>query len=99
MVRRKNREADFQDETEDNRVLLKVAALSTLALLALVAGIAFPQNNLLLLLSAAFIAMVTATLFLAGRLGAELAGINGGDADLDSALVRVSVTSSRSYEQ
>ncbi|WP_346894107.1 hypothetical protein [uncultured Roseibium sp.] len=99
MVERKSREPDFQDDTEDNRFLLKVAALSMSALLALVAGIAFPQNSLLLLLSAAFIAMFAATLFLAGRLGAELAGINGGDADLDSALVRVSVTSSRSYEQ
>ncbi|WP_417676714.1 hypothetical protein [Roseibium sp.] len=96
MIRRLNRETDFQDEAEDNRVLLKVAALSTSALLALVAGIAFPQNNLLLLLSAAFIAMFAATLFLAGRLGAELAGINGGSADLDPALVKVSVTASRS---
>lgn len=96
MVSRQNRETDFQFEAEDDRVLLKVGAMSTLALLALVAGIAFPQNSLLLLLCAAFIAMFAATICLAGRLGAELAGINGDRDDLDPALARVIVSSSRS---
>lgn len=99
MVSRQNRETDFQAEADDNRVLLKVMALSTLALLAMVVGIAFPQNNLLLLLCAAFIAMFAATLCLAGRLGAELAGINGDGDELDPALARIRVSSTGSYKQ
>ena len=97
MVSRQSRETDFRVEAADNRVLLQVAALSTLALAALVAGVAFPQSSLLLLLCAAFIAMFAATICLAGRLGAELAGINGGSDDLDPALVRVQA--SRRFEQ
>ena len=96
MVSRQNRETDFQFEAEDDRVLLKVGAMSTLALLALAAGIVFPQNSLLLLLCAAFIAMFAATICLAGRLGAELAGINGDRDDLDASLATVIVSSSRS---
>jgi len=99
MISRQSRDTDFQFKADDTRVLLKVGALSTLALLAVAAGIVFPENSLLLLLCAAFIAMFTATVFLAGHLGAELAGINGGSDDPDPALVRDRIPSSRSYDR
>lgn len=59
----------------EKRAPLIVTVFATTALLALIAAMAAPQHGLIILLSAAFLAMSGVTACLAGRLGTEFATI------------------------